>query len=224
MIKLERSEALQKIIRRDDVMDLTIPDWDLVSEAIKAGKTEEALDFLKCTRVESQTNNDGFVSFVEMALTQLASFGEEELLKLFRQLFFPSMSKILSVPFGVEEALQTTSSQRRHHANFTITEEPDRYVVRYDPCGSGGRLRRTRSVGITKQAYPWSWGKAGVPYFCCHCCIHWEILPPELRSYPVRVFLIGDRPDDPCIHYFYKKPELIPEEYFARIGMTKTIK
>jgi hypothetical protein len=43
----------------------------------------------------------------------------------------------------------------------------------------------------------------------------------ELRGYPVRITLVGDKPEDPCVHLFYKKPELIPEEYFTRIGMKK---
>jgi len=35
---------------------------------------------------------------------------------------------------------------------------------------------------------------------------------------------MGEKPEDPCIHYYYKKPELIPKEYFTRIGVTKTIR
>jgi len=36
--------------------------------------------------------------------------------------------------------------------------------------------------------------------------------------------MIGERPEDPCVHLFYKKPELIPEEYFKRVGKTKPTK
>ena len=222
MIRLVESEALQKKIRRDDPVELAIPNFELVSAAIKAGKADEALEFLEYTRVESQANNDSFVSFAEMGLTHIASLDEEEVFKLLRQRYYPRMTEFLSVTHGVEEILQScTSGQRRHHASFTITEEPDRYVGRYDPCGSGGRLRRTREVGTTKKAYPWSFGKAGVPYYCCHCCISWEIIAIELCGYPARITLIGDKPEDPCVHLFYKKPELIPEEYFTRVGMKK---
>jgi hypothetical protein len=51
----------------------------------------------------------------------------------------------------------------------------------------------------------------------------WEILPIEMRGYPIRVNIIGDKPSDPCIHYYYKKPELIPEQYFTRIGQSKKV-
>ena len=66
--------------------------------------------------------------------------------------------------------------------------------------------------------------RSGVPYYCVHCCMFKEILPIELRGYPIRINFPGERPEDPCIQFFYKRPELIPEEYFARVGKTKTVK
>jgi hypothetical protein len=213
---------MKERIYGDDPAELAIPNFDMVSEAIKGGKRGEALDFLQYVRAESQRNNDGFVSWIEMLLTYLAGFDEEEILKICKQFFYPMTKEFLANTHGVKEILEKcTASQRRHHANLTVTEETDRYVVRYDPCGSGGRLRRTRDVGLTKKAHPWSWGKAGVPYYCTHCCIHWEIIPAELCGYPTKITLVGDRPEDPCVHLFYKKPNLIPEEYFTRIGMKK---
>lgn len=223
MIRLERSEVLKRKIRKDDPADLAISSWELVSQAIKTGKTNEALDFLDYGRWESQSNNDSFTAFVESILTYLADhFGEEEVYKSLRPRYQSRMAEFLATTHGVEEVIQRcTESQRRHHASFSVMEEPDRYVLRYDPCGSGGRLRRTRNVGLTKKAYPWSWGKTGVPYYCTHCCVNWEITAIELRGYPARITNVGDKPEDPCIHLFYKKPELIPQEYFNRIGMKK---
>jgi hypothetical protein len=49
----------------------------------------------------------------------------------------------------------------------------------------------------------------------------WEILPIEMRGYPIRINLIGDKPEDPCVHFYYKKPELMPDEYFAVTGQLK---
>lgn len=224
MTRLETSEALHRKIRKDAPADLAIPTWALIASAIKAGKEKEALDLLDYARVvENQANNDSFVSFVEMILTHLATnFGEEEIPKILTQRYKPRMEEFLATTHGMEEVIQRcTESQRGHHAKSTITEEPDKFVIRYDPCGSGGRLRRTRKVGTTKKAYPWSWAKAGVPYYCCHCCVSWEISAIELQGYPVRLTLIGDKPEDPCTHLFYKKPELIPVEYFTRVGMKK---
>ncbi|MFH1088071.1 MAG: hypothetical protein V1737_05760 [Chloroflexota bacterium] len=226
MVRLKRSEALKRLIRADDLADLGIPTWDLIRQAIEAGNKKDALAFLEYAQEASQRNNDTLTSFIDDALTHLAStFGEEELEKVFRKRYQRRAEEWAAAKPTAEEALQRcVDSQRGHHASFTVVEEKDRYVMTYDPCGTGGRLRRSRKGATTKKAYPWSFGKSGIPYYCCHCCIHWEILPTELQGYPVKITLPGNRPEDPCVHYLYKRPELIPEEYFTRIGKKKTIK
>jgi hypothetical protein len=226
MIRLEESEALQRKIRQDDLTELAIPTWTLAREAIQTGRIEEALDFLQYGCTESKAIHDSYVSLIDSLLAIIAAHsGEEMIMKLFREFFSAMVREWLSTTPGLEETLHRCAElQRSHFSNFTIVEEPDRYVMRFDPCGSGGRLRRTKSAATTKKAYPCSWNKSGIPYYCIHCCLIWEIMPIELRGYPLCNPLIGERPEDPCIRLFYKKPELIPEEYFIRIGMTKTIK
>ncbi len=221
MIKLETSEALGRKIRKDDPVDLAKPDWDL----FLANKTGKELEFIEYTRGRCKANNDSLASFAEIVLTYLARFGEEHVYEVLRQRYFPRSKERIAATRSVEEMLQISlEAHRGHDSKFRVTEERDRYVVRYDPCGTGGNLRRTRIVGVTSKPYPWSWGKPGVPYYCCHCAILWEIIPIELQGYPSRINIVGERPDDPCISLFYKKPELIPEEYFTRVGKTKTIK
>ena len=107
---------------------------------------------------------------------------------------------------------------------MSIKEEADRYILNLDPCGSLGRLWRTADVGTTKKAYPWSWGSAGIPYYCVHCCLQSEIMPIEVRGYPIGIHEPPRSPQEPCVRYYYKRPELIPEKYFRRVGMRKTIK
>lgn len=225
MIRLKRSEGLQRKIRQDDVTDLAISTWTLVRDAIKAGRVGEALDFIDYELEVERRNIDSWTTFRDMALTRLASFGEEEIEKIHRERFSPWVEDWLSTTPGVEESLQRfTENFRKYGAllgnNLVITDEPDRYVIKLDPCGTGGRLRRIRSVGATKKAYPWSWSKRGVCYYCTHCCTFQEILPIEKRGYPICVTEYPDKPEDPCIHFYYKKPELIPDEYFLRIGKT----
>ena len=45
MIRLERSETLQRTMRQDDVADLGISTM-ILGTAIEAGRVEEALDFI----------------------------------------------------------------------------------------------------------------------------------------------------------------------------------
>jgi len=167
--------------------------------------------------------HDILADFPDVALTYIAeSCGEGEIIKVLRQRYFDRAKAFVSTIKGPREALERlVEQQRAHFSNFSVHEEKDRYVVCADPCGSGGRLRRIKNVGITKKAYPWSWGKKGIPYYCCHCCVYFEIIPIELTGFPIRINEVTDNPLDPCIHYYYKRPELIPEKYYKRIGMLK---
>ena len=247
MIRLEKSQVLQRKIRQDDIADMAIPTWTFIRELIQRGRTEKALEFMEYEVTRNKVIHDLLVQFIQEIFTGIASFGEDEVEKLWRKILDPVMRHVIDrirsmEAVSVEEILRLDAElQRCHYGEVKVVEEPDRYVMTCDPCGAGGRLRRERglgvtknsytvhawpwswSIGVTKKAYPWSWGKTGVPYYCAHCSIMWEIIPTELLGYPIRIHLLGDRPEDPCVHLYYKKPELIPEEYFIRIGMTKTI-
>ena len=183
MIRLEKSEALRRKIRQDDPAELATPTWTLAHKAMQAGKIDEALNFIEYGCAENKAMHDGAVSIVDDALAYLARFGEEEIPKFWRESFYPRVKAWLSVTPGVEETLQRfTEYQRGHFSDFTVVEEADRYVVKLDLCGSGGRLMRAKNVARTQKAYPWTWGKGGVPYYCIHCCVAWEIIPTEIRG------------------------------------------
>ena len=219
MIKLEKSEVLGRKIRQDDPHDLVIPTWTLVRQAIRAGKVDEALAFLDYACWETKTQHDSLCSFVDEVLTRLASANEEEIYNVLRKRYEPIIRRWVSDTPGVKESLQRgIEYQRAHDGKITIVEDSDKFVVTCDPCGSGGQLRRNKNVATTKKAYRWTWGKSGIPYYCVHCCVMWEMIPTELRGYPIRINLISETPKDPCVHLYYKKPELIPKEYFTRIG------
>jgi hypothetical protein len=224
MIRLERLEALQRVIRQDDVADLGISTRDLVFEAFKSGDMDKANEFMDYYDFENRLEHEGIVGMTSAVLSHLAGFGEEEVERMFRKRYEPRIRNWLAKMPGVTENLQVfVEYQRGLLSKLTVVEEPDRYVVTCDPCGSGGRLERTND-NVTKKAYPWAWGKTGVPYYCAHCCIAWEIIPVEMRQYPLKIMEVPEKLGDPCVHILYKKPELIPEKYFNRIGKTKTIK
>ncbi|MBI2831672.1 MAG: hypothetical protein HYX79_05395 [Chloroflexi bacterium] len=218
-----------------DITRLTKSTWDLAREAIQSGKTDDALRFMEQGLNLSTKQQDSLVSFVGMAVTHLAGCGEERLEKLYRERYTPRAKEWIATTPGAKESLEKfVSHMANPHTKIVITEEPGRYVMSLDPCRTGGRLRRGLcaglsdsadfKIGATKRAWPWSWGKTGVCYYCVHSCLLFEIIPIELRGYPIAVINYADKPEDPCVFYFYKQPELIPEEYFTRVGKVKTIK
>jgi hypothetical protein len=105
-----------------------------------------------------------------------------------------------------------------------IIEEPDRYRLLFEPCGTGGAMRQRQVAGLTKYREPSAatWHRAGeVPSYCAHCALN-EITSIKRLGYPAWVTEFDPDPQKPCGWTVYKKRELIPERYFTRLGMKKT--
>lgn len=125
----------------------------------------------------------------------------------------------------------------KREGDMELTEEADRWVVSFDPCGSGGRLQRGDQIestppraeppynwSVTQEEHDWAWNMKGVCHYCAHCCIVLEKLPIEHWGYPVRVVdppTYPDRKEAKCRWYIYKDLDDIPEEYYLRVGAAK---
>ncbi len=236
MTRIEKSQNLGRLIRQDELSQLGVSTWTKIKEAIKAGKTQEALDLVDYLKIEGRRIHEVQCDNIWALETAIANtLGEEALYQTLRQIGeanYRGLSKLTTQEYVClrAESERAERSGPNESGNITIVEEKDQYLLYLDPCGTGGRMRREgkmnppHNFGTTKKAYPWSWGKVGVPYYCLHCCIFSEILPIEWNGYPQRITGYPDNPNDPCVFHVYKKPELIPEEYFTRIGKTKTVK
>ncbi len=235
MVKVEFSKGHGRVIRQDDLKDIAIPSWVKAKEALQAGRIKEAIALLDYMPVEGKRINDLMCDVFWGALTFIAdTYGEAELEKAFRRIGEPNYKGLAKLT--PEQFMQLRVESMRVHRIGSeemgvdrVVEEKDRYVLIMDPCGSGGRMRRIGrtgppfNYGVTKKAYPWSFGKKGVPYYCCHCAMWSEIQPIEWFGYPARITDFNDDPKAPCIWYVYKSPELIPEEYFKRVGKTRDV-
>lgn len=227
MVKLEMSPHLGRKIRREGWKELGMPSWTAAEQLIRDGKIKEGLELFEYARFSTNARRNNLCRLFDTALKYIGdNMGDEHIERFWMNLEkeLPNFRRNLTAG-TVEEAVQIDADiQHGHHCgptglgDLTIVEEPDRYVVTLDPCGSGGRVIRDGIGGVTKKAYPWSWGKAGVPYHCCHCAVLWEITPIEERGYPLKIHENVGKVNEPCIHLYYKSPELIPEHYFTRVG------
>ncbi|MFT3730658.1 MAG: hypothetical protein QM780_04420 [Hyphomicrobium sp.] len=119
-----------------------------------------------------------------------------------------------------------------------VFEESDRWGMRFDPCGSGGRtyrddpdtglpprMEKPFEFGVTTKEYDWAWNKKGICHYCVHCCALNERMPMRRFGYPTRVVepptWPAAREGGKCTWYVYKDPQLVPEEIYTRVGMTK---
>jgi hypothetical protein len=225
-IETIKQKAQNRKNRQEDLKDIGLSTWELVRGLLKAGETEEALFLLDQGLAEDKAVHDNLVNSVGDYLNYFFSIlPEEKMETILRERYFPTAKRNVEAKASVEKIMQGfVRYQRANGSVVNIQDEPDRYVVTYNPCGSGGFLIKNRPELRLDKSYPWSWSKTGVNYYCLHCCIAWEIIPTELRGYPLYIHLPPEHPEAPCIQFHYKSPELIPEEYFSRIGQVKKIK
>ncbi|MEJ7749044.1 MAG: hypothetical protein WKF56_07055, partial [Candidatus Limnocylindrales bacterium] len=84
--------------------------------------------------------------------------------------------------------------------DMELIELEDRFVLRFDPCGSGGRTLRGDTIEgtpprmqppyrwtVTEERHSWNHYTPGVCLYCAHCIILMEEMPIDRFGYPVRV-------------------------------------
>jgi hypothetical protein len=245
MINIDKYELYGRPMRVEGIDELGENTIKKLKQAVKAGNTQLALDIADYLSWEGKNLHDSMTDWIFCDLDWIArNCGEEkipEVLRFVRQKKgTPYKSKGNSTWNALSQVRMYAEGMRGHRSgpdeagDLMITEEPDRFVMSFDPCGSGGRMARGPldksgsrveppfSLGKTSKPYPWSWNKANVPYYCIHCCLWSEIMSIESNGYPLRVTEcpVGDF-NKPCLWYVYKSPELIPAEYFERVGLKK---
>ncbi|MDX1742431.1 MAG: hypothetical protein R3186_02390 [Ruegeria sp.] len=122
--------------------------------------------------------------------------------------------------------------------DLEVEEQKDRWAIRFDPCGSGGRTMRDDpdtgtgprieapyGFGVTTEQHDWAWNKTGVCLYCAHCCVLNEQMPIRRFGYPTRVVEPPTWPaakrGGKCTWYIYKDPVLVPDDVYRRTGNSK---
>lgn len=120
-----------------------------------------------------------------------------------------------------------------------IEEREDRYVMSFDPCGSGGRQVRGDEIEDTSPRHksPYDWPltqepavlnhfEPGVCHYCAHCILLTEVMPMRAFGYPVRAVdpprpVTEGQPPQKCSWTVFKDPEGVPDDYYTRVGMVR---
>lgn len=186
-----------------------------------------------------------------------ARFGDDAIPRMYERVLLPLFAwryekfDIDKYPWdeGLETLLYVACEAMRGHlsgperrGDFELEEFDDRFVLRFDACGSGGRTVRGDWIEGTppRMKAPYEWRVAeeerdwnhftkGVCLYCAHCIILMEHMPIDRFGYPVRVIEPPVYPDtdrDPtkrqkCQWTMYKDPTQVPEEVYTRSGRVK---
>lgn len=244
MLRLIDHPLLKRHLRADDPADLSRPSQEKVVEAIEAGRLEEAKDLARYMIPEGKALHDLFCDWIWDIYSKVgAEQGDQAVYRLSRATQETWMMRRTWKAFTklpVEDQVRLTAEIMRSHrcgprqdGALEIVEHAERIDIVMDPCGSGGRMRRGDPVdgtpsrlgppynfGVTGQEHWWCWHRTGVPYYCVHCAIN-EILPIEWGGHPLWVTDYNPDHQAPCVWGFYKKPELVPERYYTRLGFDK---
>lgn len=145
---------------------------------------------------------------------------------------------------GLEALMRVAFEAMRGHlvgpertGDFEFEEKEDRYILRFDPCGSGHRTLRGDIIEgtpprmeppynwtVSNEPHTWNHSTPGMCLYCIHCIVLMEEMPMERFGYPVRVIdppLYGNAKVTKCQWQMFKDPTKVPAEYYERVGRTK---
>jgi hypothetical protein len=199
--------------RRDDFL---VGPREKGIEAIKAGKTEEAIKYLNEVSEQFHRLHDSYGNDINKGFGYLAkAYGEEwlknyvgdEIMEAFTTRFTAWQN--LTAEQKVEGVCNI---HRAHYSEFHVEEDDEKYTVMITGCNAGGRLIKNglakKEEAITKKAYPWAFNKVGLPYYC----IHANFTNQVFKNLGLKMEVVwgrqydddGNQIDEPCRYIVYK--------------------
>ena len=215
-----------------------------MSDAITRGSVQDVDRLLDAELSELRLIHDILCDWAWALLSAIArAWGEStlgEVLRVTEEPWVTARYENLR-DLGVHDLLQLTIEGMRGHfsgpdreGSITVAEESDRFLLTFDACGTGGRMRRgdptaghVSRLGApyhflnVSEAYDWTWGRRGVCAYCAHCAVVNQILPIEQLGFPMRMTLYPENPGDPCHWVIYKDRTNFPPEAFESVGKSK---
>lgn len=203
---------------------------DKVLRALDRNDLEEARNCALVLAEESKHAHDIMVEFVCVLLTYIGNnYGDEEVVKAMRSRHGgkPQVAERM-LGMSPEDAVRfKTMIHRAHHSKMTLTEEQDRFVLKLDPCNTGGRMLRDGldkppvNLGKFRTKLPESYSQTDVLYYCGHCAMHAIMGVQKGAPHPTWIYDRPKNPEDACYQYCYKRTADVPDEYFSELGLTK---
>lgn len=239
--------------------------WDVFITGIEelvgliwTGRADEALACLDRTKEVWRQVHDRDVDHTYGLMSEVKTrLGEPAIADMYQRVLLPLFAwrydkfDIDKHPWddGLEVLMLVACEAMRGHlvgpertGDFELIETDDRFIVRFDPCGSGQRTVRGDWIEgtpprmeppynwkVSEEKHSWNHFTPGVCLYCAHCIVLMEEMPIDRFGYPVRVIdppVYPDTDRDPerrqkCQWQMFKDPTNVPEEYYTRVGRTK---
>lgn len=211
-------------------------DLERTLDRVAARDAEGAVAAIELLRVRWGSLHDTLVHWIQELLAGLArDAGEDAVFAVVERTYerlwqrryadWDDMTPMERLQLSVE-GMRGHMSGAGRRGDVGIVEEPDRYVMILDPCGSCGILRRgdpdsgrmPANPEGNRVAHPWTWGRTGVGWYAVHSPIVMEYLHLRRGEPPLRPLEDCDLAGLPCRWFIYRERGATRPEHAARMG------
>lgn len=215
----------------EELKEMSRPTMERAIEAIDAGDLEQAKGLCRAMAKEGIPLHNLYVDWTASLLTFIKeSCGQEQLQKALEfcaeKWWKPVCDRAEKA--AIEGVIRGSARMMHaHYGTFTIEEDDEKFIIKNDPCGSGGKLMREgaydppKSYARIEEADPMTFNQADFPVYCTHCAVIHQMMPIEWIGYPHPIMVPPQKPGDPCLHIIYKDPAKVPHEHYEAVGKKK---
>jgi len=225
-----REKKEESEMDKRELEELSMSNLAMVLQALDEGNIEEARKRVIRMDDEAKRMHDTMTNFASVLLTYIGeTYGDEEVVKAlrFRHEHVEQDQKNMMTMSPEEAVRHKALIHRGHHSQVTVTEEEDRFVLKLDPCNTGGRLmledsrKPSTPFGKVKKPIPESWKRLGISYYCVHCAQNSIVSVEKGAPHPICIYERPKNPNEPCYQYFYKRTGDVPNKYLKELGLKK---
>jgi hypothetical protein len=218
--------------------ELGIAPMQRLEEAVRANDKVAAYTWLERMWLEFKVPHDVLVAWINEMFAHLALDTEQRILDSIletHQSIWGNRYEKWDLMTPWEKVALTVEGMRGHlsgqsrKGDVRVWDEGDRFAISFDPCGTGGVLRRGdpdtgrkpyQTDGLNQETHEWIWEeKTGVHWYCSHCAIAMEWLPGNQRGYVFRPLDHNLDHQAPCVWYVYKDEKKSRAYHYPRTGL-----
>lgn len=203
--------------------------------ALNEKNESAALELVDHYHAHAFLYHDGLISFIySYPTTVMQESGESIALEvgngsIMKNPLWSGMWELTKVLTPVDLAAFLAEHLRSHFSGAgrlgqtQIIEDDKKIRLIFDPCGSGGAIRRRLQDDIVnlKEKHQLGWNKCNeVNLYCSHCALN-EKKSIDMFGYPKLVVEFQADPEKPCGWTMYKNEADVPLAVYERLGIKK---
>jgi hypothetical protein len=216
----------------DELDSMTVPAWSRAKEAITVGDLERATALID----EGASHTRSLQIYSIEWITSLLSFigrelGEEAVERALRTSgddFIHDRRGTSWSELPAEARAKVIARAMVANGATCEVDEDDEKVVLSFRCGSGGRLIDEGRYDVDGGPYLTLRERSGrtferdqLPVYCAHCSVNNEMQAIEWGGAATSIEFPPTKAGEACVHHVYKDLAAVPDDAYARIGITR---